>query len=260
MRSTKLALACLAISAAIAAPAFAQEGHPLKGTWLGDWGPSKTDRNPIFIVMDWDGKQISGMINPGTDNIRLINPRVTPPPPRPAGGGRGGGGGGGGNRGGGGGAQGGAQGAAAPGGAAAGAAAPAGQGGGGARGGQGGGAAAGAGQGGGGGRGGQQAAGAGGGAPAAGAGAGQGGGGNRGGQGGGAAAGGGAPAAAAAPQVPPPPQDWIVQFEADAKDRSGNTIRYIVEGKIENVGLYNRSIVGTWSHGNVKGDFRVQRQ
>jgi hypothetical protein len=219
MRSIKLAWACLAISAAIAAPTFAQEGHPLKGSWLGDWGPSKADRNQVFIVMDWDGKQVTGMINPGTDNIRLTNVTVTPPPPRPAGGGRGGG-----NRGGGGG--GGNQGAAAP---AAGAAAQ----GGGNRGGGGGG---------------NQGA-----APAAGAAA-QGGG-NRGGGNLGTQIGG--PGTA---PPPAPPQDWLVRFEADAKDRAGNAVRYIVEGKIENIGLYNRSISGTWSHGNVKGDFRIQRQ
>jgi hypothetical protein len=57
-----------------------------------------------------------------------------------------------------------------------------------------------------------------------------------------------------------PPQDWLVHLEANAKDRAGNTIRYIIDGKIENLGLYNRSITGTWSHGNVKGDFRIQRQ
>ena len=33
-----------------------------------------------------------------------------------------------------------------------------------------------------------------------------------------------------------------------------------VDGKIENLGLYNRVIVGTWSQDNVKGDFRIQRQ
>src|SRR5262245_47925629 len=41
-------------------PALAQEGHPLKGSWIGDWGPSKTDRNQVTVVMDWDGKAITG--------------------------------------------------------------------------------------------------------------------------------------------------------------------------------------------------------
>jgi hypothetical protein len=249
MRSTKLILACLAIGAISVTPALAQEGHPLKGSWLGDWGPSRTDRNPVFIHMDWDGKSVTGMINPGTDNIPLQNVQLIPPPPAPAaagGGGRGGGGGG--QRGGGGGGgQAGAAGAAPAAGAQPG-------GGGGARGG--GGAQAGAAPaagaqpgGGGGARGGGGAqAGA---APAAGAQPG-GGGGQRGGGGGG-----GGQAAAPAPA---PIQDWMVHMEATTKDRSGQQVRYIIDGKIENLGLYNRSIVGSWSHGNVKGDFKIQRQ
>jgi hypothetical protein len=113
--------------------AFAQEGHPLKGTWLGDWGPNKNDRNPVTIVMDWDGKQITGQINPGPNAIPLLNATLEP-------------------------------------------------------------------------------------------------------------------------------KGWLVHFEADAKNAAGQPVHYVVDGKIENLGLYNRSIVGTWSHDNVKGDFRIQRQ
>jgi hypothetical protein len=40
-------------------PAFAQEGHPLTGTWHGDWGPRPTHRNDVTLVLDWDGKNIS---------------------------------------------------------------------------------------------------------------------------------------------------------------------------------------------------------
>src|SRR5216117_2029687 len=95
MRVTRGVLACLMVSAMVAGSALAQEGHPLKGSWLGDWGPNKTTRNQVFIVMDWDGKSITGMINPGTDNIPIKNATLTPPPPPPPGA-RGGGGGAGG--------------------------------------------------------------------------------------------------------------------------------------------------------------------
>jgi hypothetical protein len=47
----------------------AQEGHPLTGTWSGDWGPSANQRMHITMVMTWDGKTISGTINPGPDAI-----------------------------------------------------------------------------------------------------------------------------------------------------------------------------------------------
>src|SRR5436190_11699731 len=55
MRSKILALFILLASLMTAAAAFAQEGHPLKGSWIGDWGPNSNDRNSITIVMDWDG-------------------------------------------------------------------------------------------------------------------------------------------------------------------------------------------------------------
>jgi len=49
--------------------AAAQEGHPLTGTWSGDWGPGAAQRTHITMVMIWDGKTISGTINPGPDAI-----------------------------------------------------------------------------------------------------------------------------------------------------------------------------------------------
>jgi len=117
----------------VAMPVLGQEGHPLKGTWLGDWGPNKNDRNQVTVVMDWDGKNITGFINPGPGAVPIQKASLNP-------------------------------------------------------------------------------------------------------------------------------ENWTVHFEADAKDAAGNTIRYIVDGKIENLGLHNRSIKGTWSHGSVKGDFTLTRQ
>jgi len=133
MRVKAFLLLWLLGSLAIATPALAQEGHPLKGTWLGDWGPNKNDRNQVTIVMDWDGKQITGQINPGPGAIPLKNATLEP-------------------------------------------------------------------------------------------------------------------------------KGWLVHFEADAKNAAGQNVHYVVDGKIENLGLANRAIVGTWSHENVKGDFRIQRQ
>jgi len=95
MRVMRFVLASLGVMGLISVAALAQEGHPIKGSWLGDFGPNKTTRTQVFLVMDWDGKAISGMINPGTDNIPIKNAMLTPPTPPPptAGGGRGGGGG-----------------------------------------------------------------------------------------------------------------------------------------------------------------------
>jgi hypothetical protein len=133
MRSKTVLMVCLLASLMVVAHAFAQEGHPLKGTWLGEWGPNAKDRNQVTLVLDWDGKAITGVINPGPDAVKISKASLEP-------------------------------------------------------------------------------------------------------------------------------KGWIVRLEADAKDRSGKPLHYVMEGKIENLGLYNRSIVGTWSHDNVKGDFRLQRQ
>jgi hypothetical protein len=65
--------ACLA-----GAPAGAQEGHPLKGSWIGTWGPSKVHSNDILVILNWDGKVISGTINPGTDDIPIKNASLNP--------------------------------------------------------------------------------------------------------------------------------------------------------------------------------------
>jgi hypothetical protein len=111
---------------------FAQEGHPLVGTWSGDWGPTPTHRNQVTIVMNWDGKNVGGIINPGPDVIpmKVVTLDST---------------------------------------------------------------------------------------------------------------------------------KWTVHIEADAKDQSGNPVRFIVDGKLDNILSYKRTLTGTWSHGNVKGDFKVTR-
>jgi len=61
-----------------AAAGFAQQGHPLTGTWTGDWGASPTQRNQVTFVMTWDGKKVSGIINPGPDSIPIGSVFVDP--------------------------------------------------------------------------------------------------------------------------------------------------------------------------------------
>ena len=69
-------LAILCLSAGT--PVVAQEGHPLKGSWLGTWGPSQHHSNDILVVMDWDGANITGTINPGTDDMPIRNATLDP--------------------------------------------------------------------------------------------------------------------------------------------------------------------------------------
>ncbi|HXP88139.1 MAG TPA: hypothetical protein VN841_25640 [Bryobacteraceae bacterium] len=61
-----------------AALAPAQEGHPLVGAWHGNWGVTDKDRNDITVVMMWDGKEITGMINPGLDAGKLQKASLNP--------------------------------------------------------------------------------------------------------------------------------------------------------------------------------------
>src|SRR5688572_33510902 len=53
-----------------------QEGHPLTGTWAGDWGPSGASRTHITMVMNWDGKAVTGVINPHPDAVSLTGVSV----------------------------------------------------------------------------------------------------------------------------------------------------------------------------------------
>ena|SRR6185295_1528935 len=46
--------------------AFAQFGHPLKGTWSGEWGAGKTH---VVLEFNWDGKNLSGSLNPGASAV-----------------------------------------------------------------------------------------------------------------------------------------------------------------------------------------------
>ena len=111
---------------------FAQVGHPLVGTWSGDWGPTPTHRNQVTIVMNWDGKNVTGIINPGPDVIPMKVAVLDS-------------------------------------------------------------------------------------------------------------------------------TKWTVHIEADAKDSSGNPVHFVVDGKLDNILSYKRTLAGTWSHGNVKGDFKLTR-
>ena|SRR5688572_27523319 len=104
------------------------QGHPLKGIWMGDWGPNKANRTPVLIDMNWDGKAIIGSISPDADKIAFTRAELDP-------------------------------------------------------------------------------------------------------------------------------TNWTVHLEA----QSGG-VKYVIVGKIENLGSLNRSIAGTWTQGNQKGDFKITRQ
>lgn len=112
--------------------AIAQEGHPLTGTWHGDWNSAPGQKTRIVMFMKWDTKNIVGTINPGPK---------------------------------------------------------------------------------------------------------------------------GGPIAAATLD----PEKWTVHFEGDTKDASGKLVHVSADGKLDNIGSYNRTITGTWTQGGMKGDFKITR-
>jgi hypothetical protein len=65
MQSGTLRIVTLAV-ALLAIPAFAaaQFGHPLKGQWSGEAG-SGGNTTRLLLDLGWDGKNITGAINPG---------------------------------------------------------------------------------------------------------------------------------------------------------------------------------------------------
>ena len=117
-------LACLMVVATLSA----QFGHPLAGSWSGDWGATKDQRNRVLLDIQWDGKALRGTLNGAPLTVATVNPET-----------------------------------------------------------------------------------------------------------------------------------WAVRFEADTKEAGGNTVRSVLDGKLENLGAYQRFITGTWTQGSTKGDFKVTR-
>src|SRR3989442_13024149 len=58
------------IALTIVVSALAQS-DPLSGNWTGDWGPSPNDRNPVTLQLKWDGKALTGTVNPGPNAVTL---------------------------------------------------------------------------------------------------------------------------------------------------------------------------------------------
>ena len=85
IRKTLLAFAAVLV---LAVAANAQEGYPLAGTWYGSYtvGNQKTD---LTVIMKWDGKSVSGLINPGPDSKPLTSVVMDITPGKPAAQGRG---------------------------------------------------------------------------------------------------------------------------------------------------------------------------
>ena len=82
LRSLHLAAAMVGL----AAPLSTQEGHTLSGTWYGDFGTGN-QRRDLTVVLKWDGRSVSGVINPGpaASPITAATMNITPGKPAPEG-------------------------------------------------------------------------------------------------------------------------------------------------------------------------------
>jgi hypothetical protein len=127
-------VACLALGIG---HSIAQEGHPLVGSWHGNWGFSAADRKDLTLIIDYtaDGAGITGVANPGYDHAEMKNPVLTITKPT----------------------------------------------------------------------------------------------------------------------------DWNFKFELDLKDKAGKVTHYVADGKLDQIGYDQRTLAGTWTSGNQKGDFKLTR-
>src|ERR1700744_3139703 len=132
-RRTRLMIRRLGFGIALLAGlASGQEGHPLSGSWHGDWTAADGKKTPVFIFMKWDSKNIVGSINPGAKAAPFKVATLDP-------------------------------------------------------------------------------------------------------------------------------SNWTVHIEADGKDAGGAPVHIVLDGKLENIGSYHRTIAGTWMQGSTKGDFKITR-
>ena len=132
MRLKAAFIFCVLAGLALTISGLAQEGHPLTGVWYGDYGANATQRSHLTIQMNWDGKIVTGIVNPGPDSFLL---KV----------------------------------------------------------------------------------------------------------------------------VTLDSSKWTVHIEADGKDDKGNPAHFVADGKLENIGSYNRTITGTWNYGATKANFKLRR-
>src|SRR5438876_10570242 len=76
MRQTFLTFFCVAASLMLWLPAVAQQNgasDPISGTWSGDWGPTRFDRNPATVNLKRDGKVSTGNVELGLSAVAIRN-------------------------------------------------------------------------------------------------------------------------------------------------------------------------------------------
>lgn len=70
----RVSLLCVVLCFAVAGSVLAQgkaAADPISGQWTGDWGPSAADRNQVVVDLKFDGKALTGTVNPGPNAIAI---------------------------------------------------------------------------------------------------------------------------------------------------------------------------------------------
>jgi hypothetical protein len=75
-RPMRVLLMSLVLS--VTAAVYAQEGFPLDGTWRGQRQAGTEVPVTIVMVLEWDGKRVSGVINPGPKSIQIAKAELIP--------------------------------------------------------------------------------------------------------------------------------------------------------------------------------------
>jgi hypothetical protein len=73
MRALVAALLLMGATAGVA-----QEGFPLDGTWRGETVLRDGSPRTIVLVMLWDGKSVTGTVNPGRDGMDFTGGTLNP--------------------------------------------------------------------------------------------------------------------------------------------------------------------------------------
>ncbi len=68
----------LSLVTGVQTPVHAQEGFPLDGTWRGQRQAGTETPVTIVMVLEWDGKKVSGLINPGPKSIPIAKAELIP--------------------------------------------------------------------------------------------------------------------------------------------------------------------------------------
>ncbi len=68
----------MSLMLSVAAVGHAQEGFPLDGTWRGQRQMGTDAPVTIVMVLEWDGKKVSGVIDPGPKSIQIAKAELIP--------------------------------------------------------------------------------------------------------------------------------------------------------------------------------------